>query len=358
MNAARAAKLDAALADIAEIGDLHPALVVSVAPMAARVYIRSMGFAQIEWDGMSWAHRRISETRVGAAPKHAEDVVQRGDVVYVVTDGTAYGRPAQLPEAQSALVALDPNDGAIAALVGGFDYFDNKFNRATQARRQPGSGFKPFLYSAALENGFTPSTIVMDAPIVYDDSGQEKIWRPENNEKSFSGPTRLREALVHSRNLVTVRVVRQLGIDTAIDYAEQVRLRRRRHAQGHDHRARQPAGNTAGDGRPPMRCSPMAAIGWTPYFIHRIEDASGQVVFQAKPTTVCDSCDAATAGARMPRTRRPPDAAAAASASGSTQPARRCRTCAAGERRGRRRRRGRPRSRTGQSAAAADRARH
>jgi penicillin-binding protein 1A len=230
------AKLDAAIADIAEIGDLHPALVVSVAPMAARVYIRSMGFAQIEWDGMSWAHRRISETRVGPAPKHAEDVVQRGDVVYVVTDGKGTAALAQLPEAQSALVALDPNDGAIAALVGGFDYFDNKFNRATQARRQPGSGFKPFLYSAALENGFTPSTIVMDAPIVYDDSGQEKIWRPENNEKSFSGPTRLREALVHSRNLHRNQL------------RDQIWFRRRRHAQGHDHRARQPTGNTAGDG--------------------------------------------------------------------------------------------------------------
>ena len=132
---------------------------------------------------------------------------------------TARRSSAQLPEAQGALVALDPNDGAVAALVGGFDYFDNKFNRVTQARRQPGSGFKPFLYSAALENGFTPATIVMDAPIVYDDSGQEKIWRPENIEKSFDGPMRLREALVHSRNLVTIRVVRQLGIDTAINYA-------------------------------------------------------------------------------------------------------------------------------------------
>ncbi len=314
------AKLDAALADIAEIGDLHPALVVSVAPMAARVYIRSMGFAQIEWDGMSWAHRRISDTRVGPAPKHAEDVMQRGDVVYVVTDGRGTAALAQLPEAQSALVALDPNDGAIAALVGGFDYFDNKFNRATQARRQPGSGFKPFLYSAALENGFTPSTIVMDAPIVYDDSGQEKIWRPENNEKSFSGPTRLREALVHSRNLVTVRVVRQLGIDTAIDYATKF---------GFD-----------ADDMPKDMTIALGSLPATPlemvtayavfanggykvdaYFIQRIEDAAGQVVFQAKPITVCDSCDAAAAGAGdAANATLTPDAAAAAIASGSTQP--------------------------------------
>ena len=107
-----------------------------------------MGFAQIDWDGLSWAHRRLSDTRIGPAPKHADDVVQRGDVVYVVTNGRGTAALAELPDAQGALVALDPNDGAIAALVGGFDYYANKFNRVTQARRQPGSGFKPFLYSA------------------------------------------------------------------------------------------------------------------------------------------------------------------------------------------------------------------
>ena len=289
-------KLDAALSDISEIGDLHPALVVSVAPLAARVYIRSMGFAQIEWDGLSWAHKRISDTHVGAAPKHADDVVQRGDVVYVVSNGRGEAALAQLPQAQGALVALDPNDGAVAALVGGFDYFDNKFNRVTQARRQPGSGFKPFLYSAALENGFTPSTIVMDAPIVYDDSGQEKIWRPENVEKSFSGPTRLREALVHSRNLVTVRVVRRLGIQTAIDYAAKFGF----------NPEDMPQDMTIALGSLPATPLQMATAyavfangGYRvdSYFVERIEDASGQVVYQGKPMVVCESCDAATLGA-------------------------------------------------------------
>jgi penicillin-binding protein 1A len=292
---AAASKLDAALTDIPEIGGLRPALVVSVAPMAARVYIRSAGFAQIEWDGLSWARRRISETRIGLPPKRAEDVVQRGDVVYVVSNGHGVATLAQLPEAQGALVALDPNDGAVAALVGGFDYFDNKFNRVTQARRQPGSGFKPFLYSAALENGFTPSTIVMDAPIVYDDSGQEKIWRPENSEKSFSGPTRLREALVHSRNLVTVRVVRQLGIDTAINYAAKFGF----------NPDDMPKDMTIALGSLPATPLQMATAyavfangGYrvAGYFLDRIEDGSGQIVYQAKPTAVCESCDAALAG--------------------------------------------------------------
>ena len=283
-------QLDAALAGVGEIGNLRPAVVVSVAPQSARVYIRSMGFAQIEWDGLSWARRRISETRVGSTPKHAEEVLQRGDVVYVVTNGQGTAQLAQRPEAQSALVALDPNDGAIVALVGGFDYFDNKFNRATQARRQPGSGFKPFLYSAALENGFTPSSIVMDAPIVYDDSGQEKTWRPENSEKGFEGPMRLREALVFSRNLVTIRVVRQLGVDAVIDYAAKFGFNPQE----------MPKDMTIALGSLPATPLQMVS-GYAvfanggyrvdSYFVERIENAVGQTVFQANPKVVCEQCD-------------------------------------------------------------------
>ncbi len=134
-------------------------------------------------------------------------MLARGDVVYVVADDKGHAQLGQIPEAQSALVALDPNDGSIVALVGGFDYFTNKYNRVTQARRLPGSGFKPFLYSAALENGFTPATVLLDAPIVLEGNGSEDSWRPENSTKEFGGPTRLREALVRSRNLVSIRVL-------------------------------------------------------------------------------------------------------------------------------------------------------
>jgi len=291
-----AAQLDVLLASVQGIGDLWPAVVVSVAPQSARVYIRSLGFAQIDWDGLSWARRRVSDTRTGAPPKRADEVVQRGDVVYVVTNGQGLAQLAQLPEAQSALVALDPNDGAIVSLVGGFDYFNNKFNRATQARRQPGSGFKPFLYSAALENGFTPSTIVMDAPIVYDDSGQEKTWRPENSEKGFEGPMRLREALVFSRNLVTIRVVRQLGVDAAIDYASKFGF------SPQD----MPRDMTIALGSLPATPLQMVA-GYAvfanggyrvdPYFIDRIENAVRETVYRANPRIVCDSCDTTAAPA-------------------------------------------------------------
>jgi penicillin-binding protein 1A len=293
------AQLEPLLTGIAAIGDLTPALVVSVAPQAARVYVRGVGLAQIDWDGLSWARRRISETRAGAPPKRADEVLQKGDVVYVVANRAGQAQLAQLPEAQSALVALDPNDGAIVALVGGFDYFDNKFNRATQARRQPGSGFKPFLYSAALENGFTPSTIVMDAPIVYDDSGQERVWRPENSEKGFDGPMRLREALVYSRNLVTIRVVRQLGVDAAIDYAAKFGFNPQE----------MPKDMTIALGSLPA--TPLQMVtGYAvfanggyrvdSYLIERIDNAAGQTVFEAKPKIVCDSCDTAAANGATP----------------------------------------------------------
>jgi penicillin-binding protein 1A len=286
-------KFDSLMAEVPELGDLHAALVVSVAPQSARVYVRGLGFAQIGWEGLSWAHKHISDTRSGPAPKTASDVIHRGDVVYVVTDGKGVAQLAEQPEAQSALVALDPKDGAVAALVGGFDFYDNKFNRATQARRQPASGFKPFVYSAALENGFTPASVVMDAPIVYDDAGQEQIWRPKNNEEGFLGPMRLREALVRSRNLATIRVVRQLSVDTVISYTS--RFGFNPDDMPHD--------MTIALGSLPVTplqlvtaYSVFANGGYRVdnYFIDRIEDASGKVVYQAHPKIVCDTCDAAT----------------------------------------------------------------
>jgi penicillin-binding protein 1A len=294
-------KFDSLMSELPEIGDLHPALVVSVAGQSARVYVRAMGFAQIGWEGLSWAHKKLSDTRTGPAPKTAADVVRRGDLVYVVTDGKGNAQLAELPEAQSALVALDPRDGALAALVGGFDFYDNKFNRAVQARRQPASGFKPFIYSAALENGFTPASIVLDAPIVYDDTGQEQIWRPVNDEHSFNGPMRLREALVKSRNLVTIRVARQLSIDTIISYTSKFGF----------NPDDMPRDMTIALGSLPVTPLQMATAyavfangGYRVdnYFIDRIVDANGKVVYQAQPKIVCDSCDAADGDNAKPAT--------------------------------------------------------
>jgi penicillin-binding protein 1A len=226
---------------------------------------------------------------LGPTPKNAADVLSAGDVVFVVTDGGGSAQLAQPPAAQSALVALDPTDGAVAALVGGFDFFANKFNRAVQARRQPGSGFKPFLYSSALENGFTPASVLLDAPIVMEGDGMETAWRPENSTGNFNGPMRLRDALVYSRNLVSIRLLRALGTPYAIDYISKF---------GFD-RASLPTNLTLALGT--VQVTPLElAAGYAvfanggfrvqPYFIDRIENAAGQVVWRAAPRIACDEC--------------------------------------------------------------------
>ena len=275
-------ELDTELGGMVPVGNLVPAAVVSVAPTAARVYLRGGGFAQINWDGMSWA-------RGNAATGKADSILKRGDLVYVVYDGHETAQLAQVPQVAGGFVALDPHDGAVVALVGGFDYFSNAWNHVTQARRQPGSGFKPFLYSSALEHEFTPASVIMDAPVVVSDGGIEQTWRPENDGGQFSGPTRLREALVHSRNLVSIRLLRAIGTDDVIEYASRF---------GFDP-AVMPKNLTLALGTLPA--TPLeVATGYaafanggykiSPYFIERIENGAGQTVYQAAPKEVCDGC--------------------------------------------------------------------
>jgi penicillin-binding protein 1A len=199
----------------------------------------------------------------------------------------------QVPEAQSALVSVDPKDGAVAALVGGFDYFQSKFNRVTQARRQPGSGFKPFVYAAAFDKGFTPASVVLDAPIVIDEAGTEQAWRPKESEGDFAGPIRLREALVHSRNLVSVRLMRAIGGEYTRNYVTRF---------GFD-KSQLPDDLTLALGTAEL--SPLqVAIGYatfanggykvSAYTIDRVEDASGKVLQQAEPALACFQCDRVT----------------------------------------------------------------
>jgi penicillin-binding protein 1A len=312
---------------------LLPAVVVQVGPKAARVYVRGKGYANIEWEGLSWARRKIG-SGTGAAPKAASEIVARGDLVYVTLTATkATGkegatdaappslnaRLAQMPEAASALVALKPDDGAILALVGGFDYFDaksGKFNRATQAQRQPGSGFKPFLYSAALENGFTAASLILDAPFVIDDSSMEEAWRPENSSGEFYGPTRLREALVKSRNLVSIRLLQAVGMSPAMAWAERFGFER----------ARLPRNLTLALGTnsaTPLQVATAYAVfangGYRvqPWFIDRIEDPKGEIVFQSAPRRAgCDAEDnaAGATGCNLPEALRAPRAISAANA--------------------------------------------
>jgi len=290
-------RLAAIVEEYPTVGLLDPALVVEVAERSAKVFVRGKGFARIDWNGLSWARRKENELRTGPEPKTASDVLSRGDVVYVVERG-GLAQLVQVPDAEAALVALDPNDGAIAALVGGFDYFDKgfgKFNRVMQAKRQPGSGFKPFLYSAALENGFTPSSVIMDSPFIIDDPGMEEAWRPENSSGQFYGPTRFREALVKSRNLVSIRILQAIGTRPVINHATRFGFPR----------SALPANLTLALGT--LQATPLeVAAGFAvfanggyrvpPYFIERIEDPRGKVVYEAQPKIVAPGCEPAAPG--------------------------------------------------------------
>ncbi len=284
--------LETLLDEYGSVGMLHPAIVISVAEKQARVYVKGGGLANIEWAGMSWAKRRTSELALGPDPKSAGEILARGDVVYVVhekADGPA--ELAQIPEAESALVALDPNDGAIMSLVGGFDYFEGqgKYNRVIQARRQPGSGFKPFMYAAAMAGEFTPASMILDAPIIMDDPNLEEVWRPENSGGGFRGPMRLREALVQSRNLVSIRLLKELGVGPVIDYVQNFGFKKEQ----------LPNNLTLALGS--MGATPMeVATGFTvfanggfkvePFYIDRIEGPGGQIVYAAEPFAVCAEC--------------------------------------------------------------------
>jgi penicillin-binding protein 1A len=289
-----AVALEKLLDEYTNVGVLAPAIVTSLTNKSARVYVKTRGMAALEWAGMSWARKYETELLLGPEPKVASDILARGDVVYVVP--ASNGSPlllAQVPEAESALVALDPNDGAIVSLVGGFDYFDKglgKFNRVTQAKRQPGSGFKPFLYASALAGEFTPASVIVDAPIIVDDLGSEEIWRPQNSSGEFGGPTRLREALVRSRNLVSIRLLKEIGTKPVIEYVQNFGFTK----------ASLPANLTLALGT--MQATPLeVARGYAvfanggylvePYFIDRIDNPTGETVYSADPFVVCEECE-------------------------------------------------------------------
>ncbi len=215
--------------------DVRPALVTQVDKQSAEVYVGDGVRVEIPWEGLVWARKYINENYLGAELKTAADVLSAGDLIYIrpqqitpeqkdTKEKNKEEKPeqreiwalAQLPEVAGALVSLRPFDGAILALSGGFDFYLSKFNRAIQAQRQPGSSFKPFIYSAALKKGYTPASIFNDAPVVFEDAALEDTWRPENYSGKFYGPTRMRIALTKSRNLVSIRLLRSIGIRYAL----------------------------------------------------------------------------------------------------------------------------------------------
>jgi penicillin-binding protein 1A len=200
------------------LNGLEPVIVTQVDKSGLTVVDRDGKDGHVAWESMKWARPFLNTNSLGRAPSQPSEVAQVGDLVRVQRQADHSLKFSQVPQAQSALVSLDPKNGAIRALVGGFAFEQSNYNRAMQAKRQPGSSFKPFIYSAALDSGYTPASLVNDAPIVFVDEYLDKVWRPKNDTNTFLGPIRLREALYKSRNLVSIRVLQSIGIDHAIDY--------------------------------------------------------------------------------------------------------------------------------------------
>ncbi|MGD8483332.1 MAG: penicillin-binding protein 1A [Thioalkalispiraceae bacterium] len=210
-----------ALEKFEAVGNLTPAVVIQLDEQAVYAYTAEQTVVHIPWDKLKWARQYIDDAHRGPELEKATDVLAEGDVIYT----TPAQQPgcswlAQQPKVGGALVALRPNDGSIQAAVGGFDFYESKFNRVIQAKRQPGSSFKPFIYTAALDKGYTAASVINDAPVVFDAPGLEDTWRPENYSGKFYGPTRLRQALIKSRNLVSIRLMRDIGIGYSVRYVE------------------------------------------------------------------------------------------------------------------------------------------
>lgn len=290
--------LNDALEEYPSSGDLVPAVVVAVEGNVATVYTRAKEIVEVPWEGLSWASRFQTATRQGPKPETAADVVKPGDVIYVQQTDESGWRLTQIPEIEGGVVSLDPDTGAIRALTGGFDYYLGKFNRIIQAERQPGSNIKPFVFSAALENGFTPASRVSGGPIVVDDEVQDAVWRPENYSGKFFGPTRLRTALMKSMNLVSVRVARSLGLQTTRDHLARFGFDPNSLPQG--------LSLALGSGTvPPMTVARAYAVlangGFlvNPYFIDWVEDPDGNIIEQSRPARACGYCS--TPGFEMQR---------------------------------------------------------
>jgi len=269
--------LEDALQEAADSDDIYAAVVTEAGPRLVRAYRKGGEWLELREDGLRFASRMLGDK---ANPGQR---IRRGAIIRVKRDGKGRWHVTQLPAVEASVVALDPRDGAIRALVGGFDFNRSQFNHATQALRQAGSSFKPFVYSAALEKGFTPATIINDAPLTFTaiDTGSEP-WEPRNFDGKFEGPMRLRTGLVKSKNLVSVRILQAISPQYAQDYVSRF---------GFDPKLHPPyltmalgAGNVT-----PIQMATAYAVfangGFrvAPYYVERIEDARGNVLFEAKP---------------------------------------------------------------------------
>ncbi|HET7831875.1 MAG TPA: penicillin-binding protein 1A [Gallionella sp.] len=277
--------LEEALQDITDNDDLIPAVVLEASPRAIRAYCKGGEIATISGDGLRFAQRSLSN-KIALNQR-----IIPGSIVRLQKAAKNSWRITQLPQVEAAFVSGSPRDGAIYALVGGFDFNRNQFNHVIQAWRQPGSSFKPFIYSAALEKGFTPATIINDAPLFFsaDQTGSEP-WQPKNYDGEFAGPMRMRQALTKSKNMVSIRILQSITPQYAQDYVTKFGFEAAKH----------PAYLTMALGAgsvTPMQMltaySVFANGGFrvAPYFIQRIEDAQGNVLSKTTPVAAGEGAE-------------------------------------------------------------------
>ncbi len=287
------ARLLELLQDIPDYAGLLPAVVTKVGEQSLTAITKQGEQVTLGWEqGLSSARAYINQNARGPSPESASDIAGLFDVIRVRLNQEGQWVLTQLPEAQAALVALAPNNGAILSLVGGFDFFESHFNRATQAYRQPGSNLKPFIYAAALEKGMTAATLINDAPIVFEDAALEATWRPENDGGRFYGPMRLRRALYLSRNLVSIRILQQIGIEHARETLQRFGF----NAETLPRDLTLALGSSSAT--PVDLATAWAAFangGYkvSPYLIDRVEDVDGNIIYESFPDTVCIECDEA-----------------------------------------------------------------
>jgi len=277
--------LEEALQDAADNDDLIPAVVLEASPKLVRAYCKGGEIAEVNGDALRFAQRALGN-KVALNQR-----INPGSIIRLQKDAKGIWQISQLPQVESAFVSADPRDGAIHALVGGFNFNRNQFNRITQAWRQPGSSLKPFIYSAALEKGFTPATVINDAPLMFDaeQTGSEP-WQPKNYDNEFAGPMRMRQGLTKSKNMVSIRILQSITPQYAQDYLTKFGF----DADKHPPYLTMALG--AGSVTPLQMLagySVFANGGFrvTPYFIQRIEDAQGKVLSQAQPAIAGENAD-------------------------------------------------------------------
>ncbi|HEX5801923.1 MAG TPA: penicillin-binding protein 1A [Azospira sp.] len=270
--------LDELLADIDGANDLSPAIVLAAQPKEIKVYRKGGDLITLSGEAIKFAARMLEEK----APPAKR--IRRGAIVRIQKDEKGNWRIAQMPEVEAAFVSIDPQTGSIRALVGGFDFARNKFNNVTQAWRQPGSSFKPFIYSAALEKGFTPASVIPDEPIVIPASVTgSQDWEPKNYDGKYEGPMKLRTALAKSKNMVSIRILQSIGTHYAQDYATRFGF------DADKHPAYLTMALGAGSVTPWQMVSAYAVFangGYRvqPYAVREIRSASNEVLAQAQPT--------------------------------------------------------------------------